>query len=99
MSRSELSSIQNGSSAGGSRSGRGSGVVRWSDDTECEALRWYGDEVLVSEGDLLGKMLDQLAPCTFGETATGFGHRGRSTARFRRRGDASSGHRGPPTAS
>src|SRR5438477_156807 len=27
-------------------------VVRWSDGTEGEALRWYGDEVLVREGDL-----------------------------------------------
>ena len=26
-------------------------VVRWSDGTEGEALRWYADEVLVCEGD------------------------------------------------
>ena len=30
-------------------------VVRWSDGTEGEGLRWYGDEVLVCEGDLVGK--------------------------------------------
>ena len=26
-------------------------VVRWSDGTDGEALRWYADEVLVCEGD------------------------------------------------
>jgi hypothetical protein len=26
-------------------------VVRWSDGTEGEALRWTGDEVMFSEGD------------------------------------------------
>jgi hypothetical protein len=30
-------------------------VVRWSDGTVGEALRWYDDEVLFCEGDLLGK--------------------------------------------
>ena len=30
-------------------------VVRWSDGSEGEALRWYSDEVKFSEGDLLGK--------------------------------------------
>ena len=30
-------------------------VVRFSDGTEGEALRWYGAEVLVREGDLIGK--------------------------------------------
>ena len=35
-------------------------VVRWSDGTEGEALRWYADEVLVSEGDLIGKTREQL---------------------------------------
>lgn len=29
-------------------------VVRWSDGTEGEALRWHADEVLVCEGDLIG---------------------------------------------
>jgi hypothetical protein len=35
-------------------------VVRWSDGTEGEALRWYADEVLVCEGDLIGKTEAQL---------------------------------------
>ncbi len=26
-------------------------VVRWSDGTEGEGLKWYGDEILISEGD------------------------------------------------
>lgn len=30
-------------------------IVKWSDGTVGEALRWYDDEVLFSEGDLLGK--------------------------------------------
>jgi hypothetical protein len=56
--------------------------VRWGDGSIGQALRWYGDEVLVSEGDLLGKTREQLRACTFGGTATDFGHRGPSTARF-----------------
>ena len=35
-------------------------VVRFSDGTEGEALRWYGDAGLVCEGDLLGKTREQL---------------------------------------
>ena len=35
-------------------------VVRWSDGTEGEALRWWSDEVLVCEGDLIGKTREQL---------------------------------------
>ena len=30
-------------------------VVRWSDGTAGGALRWHADEVLVCEGDLIGK--------------------------------------------
>jgi hypothetical protein len=30
-------------------------VVRFSDGTEGEALRWYSDEILICEGDLIGK--------------------------------------------
>lgn len=30
-------------------------VVRWSDYTTSEAVRFYADEVLFSEGDLVGK--------------------------------------------
>ncbi len=40
-------------------------VVRWSDGTEGEALRWFGDEVLVCEGDLLGKTREQLRSLHF----------------------------------
>lgn len=40
-------------------------VVRWSDGSEGEALRWYADEVLVSEGDLVGKTQDELRSLHF----------------------------------
>ena len=40
-------------------------VVRWSDGTEGEALRWYDDEVLVCEGDLIGKTHDELRSLHF----------------------------------
>ena len=40
-------------------------VVRFSDGTEGEALRWYGDEVLVCEGDLIGKTREQLRSLHF----------------------------------
>ena len=30
-------------------------LVRWSDGSAGEALRWYHDELLFSEGDLIGK--------------------------------------------
>jgi hypothetical protein len=33
----------------------GRALVRWSDGTDGEALRWYADEMLVCEGDLIGK--------------------------------------------
>jgi hypothetical protein len=35
-------------------------VVRWSDGTEGEAARWYSDEVLMSEGDLIGQTREQI---------------------------------------
>jgi hypothetical protein len=35
-------------------------IVRWSDGSVGEALRWYDDEVLVSEGDVLGKTQTEL---------------------------------------
>jgi hypothetical protein len=35
-------------------------LVRWSDGTRGEALRWYDDEVLVCEGDLIGKTVAEL---------------------------------------
>jgi hypothetical protein len=40
-------------------------VVRWSDGTESEALRWFDDEVLVCEGDLLNKTRAQLRSLHF----------------------------------
>lgn len=30
-------------------------IVKWSDGSVGEALRWYDDEILFSEGDLIGK--------------------------------------------
>ena len=35
-------------------------AVRWSDGTSGEAVRWYDDEVLFCEGDLIGKTQAQL---------------------------------------
>jgi hypothetical protein len=40
-------------------------IVRWSDGTESQALAWYGDEILVCEGDLLGKTQNQLRSLHF----------------------------------
>jgi hypothetical protein len=40
-------------------------VVRWSDGSVGEALRWFDDEVLFSEGDLLGKTAAQLRSLHF----------------------------------
>src|SRR3954451_12538986 len=40
-------------------------LVRWSDGTTSEALRWYDDEVLFSEGDLIGKTQAQLRTLHF----------------------------------
>lgn len=40
-------------------------TVRWSDGTSGEALRWYNDEILVCEGDLLGKTEAQLRTLHF----------------------------------
>ena len=40
-------------------------VVRWSDGTEGEALRWYADELLVCEGDLIGKTQAELRSLHF----------------------------------
>ena len=35
-------------------------VVRWSDGTASETMAWYGDEIMISEGDLIGKTAEQL---------------------------------------
>jgi hypothetical protein len=40
-------------------------VVRWSDGTTGEGLRWFNDEILFSEGDLLGKTEAQLPELHF----------------------------------
>jgi hypothetical protein len=34
-------------------------LVRWSDGSEGEALTWYDDEILICEGDLVGKTREQ----------------------------------------
>lgn len=46
-------------------SGSRRAVVRWSDGTVAEALRWWDDEVLFCEGDLLGKTEAQLRSLHF----------------------------------
>jgi hypothetical protein len=46
-------------------SGTRRAVVRWSDGTEGTALAWYGDEILICEGDLVGQTQDQLRSLHF----------------------------------
>jgi hypothetical protein len=46
-------------------SGSRRAVVRWSDGTEGEAARWYDDEILVCEGDLIGKTAAQITNLLF----------------------------------
>ena len=48
----------------GSRGSRRA-VVRWSDGSEGEALTWYADEILVCEGDLVGKTREELRTLHF----------------------------------
>ena len=40
-------------------------LVRWSDGSEGEALTWYADEILICEGDLIGKTREQLRSLHF----------------------------------
>lgn len=40
-------------------------IVRWSDGTEGERLAWYADELLVCEGDLIGKTAAQIRSLHF----------------------------------
>ena len=40
-------------------------LVRWSDGSEGEALTWYADEILICEGDLIGKTREQLRSVHF----------------------------------
>jgi hypothetical protein len=46
-------------------SGSRRAVVRWSDGTAGEAARWYDDEILVCEGDLVGKTAAEIASLLF----------------------------------
>jgi hypothetical protein len=48
----------------GSRGSRRA-IVRWSDGSEGEALSWYADEILISEGDPVGKTREQLRALHF----------------------------------
>ena len=41
-------------------------IVRWSDGTEGEAIRFYADEVLFCEGDLVGKTREEIRSLHFG---------------------------------
>jgi len=47
--------------SGGSRRA----VVRWSDNSEGEAVRFYADELLICEGDLLGRTAEQIRGLVF----------------------------------
>jgi hypothetical protein len=40
-------------------------IARWSDGSEREALSWYADEILICEGDLIGKTREQLRTLHF----------------------------------
>jgi hypothetical protein len=40
-------------------------VVRWSDGTEAAAMTWYSDEILVCEGDLVGKTRAEIRSLQF----------------------------------
>jgi hypothetical protein len=40
-------------------------LVRWSDGTVGEALRWYDDEIRFCEGDLVGKTPEQIRALHF----------------------------------
>jgi hypothetical protein len=40
-------------------------MVRWSDGRVSEALRWWDDEILVCDGDLVGKSASQVRALHF----------------------------------
>jgi hypothetical protein len=65
-------------------------VVSWSDGDVGEALRWFDDEILVSEGDLLGKTEAQLRSLHSSGTAATCSPKPRSTDEFRRPGRSTS---------
>lgn len=46
-------------------SGSRRAVVRWSDGTTGTAVTWYADEILICEGDLIGKTRDELRSLHF----------------------------------
>jgi hypothetical protein len=46
-------------------SGSRRALVRWSDGSEGEALRWFADEILVCEGDLIGKTAAEIRTLHF----------------------------------
>jgi hypothetical protein len=45
--------------------GRRHVIVRWSDDSVCRALSYYAGEILVSEGDMIGRTAAQLRALHF----------------------------------
>jgi hypothetical protein len=45
--------------------GRRHVVVRWSDGSASRALAYFADEILISEGDLVGKTADELLALHF----------------------------------
>jgi hypothetical protein len=47
-------------------SGSRRAIVRWSDGTEAEACRWFDDEILICEGDLIGKTSAEISHVIFG---------------------------------
>ena len=59
-----VSSVRIEALPGGSNGTR-CAVVEWTDRTEGEALRWYDDEILFSEGDLLGKTASEVRALKF----------------------------------
>jgi hypothetical protein len=56
-------------------------VVRWSDGSESPAMAWYPDEMLVCEGDLIGKSHDEIRSLHSAGIATGFSRRRRIARR------------------
>jgi hypothetical protein len=47
------------------RGGSRRAIVRWSNSSQSTALVWYPDEILVSEGDLVGKTQEQIRSLHF----------------------------------
>lgn len=48
-----------------SDAGRREVIVRWSDGSTGAAVAYYADELLISEGDLIGKTLSQVRALHF----------------------------------